>query len=169
MPGSERRWLRDSLRAFLLPAFERLGFQVVPLSKEDASSRAISSAFPFGSLRRQSEHGLEIVEIQLDKRQRPTFRINMGIAPPEGVEHPIAGHISQGDLDVHSLRQSFELYQIAFIRRWFSARSYFGRAPSESDYEELAKRVVGLIPEVEATLREGTKRGRHVRSVVRWR
>jgi hypothetical protein len=135
----------------------------VPLSGEDARSPEIKSAFPFGRLRRPAPSGLEIVEIQLEKRGAHAFRLNFGIAPAGGIEH-VAGHVAQEDIWVHYLDRSYAAYQWPAFRRWFSVWHWPGAAVSEADYEKLVDSVVKLIPEVERALRDG-ELGPHIKRI----
>lgn len=158
-----KSWLRASLQTFLLPEFVQRGFTVVPLNEDDARSRELRSTFPFGRLRRQGQKGLEVVELQLDKHGSAAFRLNIGIAPPGGVDH-VAGHIPQEDVWVHYLERYFEMYRFPLIRRWFSVWRLPGSSPNRAAYDSLAKSIVDLIPEIEVALRDGIP-GKHMRLV----
>jgi hypothetical protein len=48
---------------------------------------------------------------------------------------------------------------------WFSLPLWWFRSPTQTDYDKLALRVVDLLPEVDAALREG-KLGPHMRRMV---
>jgi hypothetical protein len=100
--SKERTWLIESLETLFVPELERRGFRKVLLTPEEARSE-IRVGFRFGRLRREGPDGLEVVEIQLDKRRAPVFRINLGVAPPGGIEHPVTGHVAQdGILSAHT-------------------------------------------------------------------
>jgi len=162
----ETKWLREAIGVLLVPELEKRGFRAVPLKPDERRSE-VAIAFPFGRMRRPGPGGLEIVEIQLDKRGAPAFRLNLGIAPPEGVHHPL-GFVPQEDVWVHYLDQSYELYDRSLLgrRKWFSLPWWRGKAIERQEVERLVQRVVALIPEVEALFREG-KRGPHIREVRR--
>lgn len=164
MPSKERQWLIKSINAMLLPSLRQHGFEVVPLSDEDARSSDIRTAFPFGRLRRMSQRGFDLVEIQLDKRGGAEFRLNVGIAPPDGIEHFISGHVAQEDIWVGYLDQSYEVYKCPRLWMWFRVFHWPGRAVTKSNFDELVASVVELIPEVELALRDG-KCGPHVRQI----
>jgi hypothetical protein len=161
MADNARRWLTDSIRTLLIPEFEKRGFVTVPLTAKEARSE-FRTAFPFGRFRRPSPSGFEMVEIQLDKHAKPAFRLNLGIAPTGGIEH-VVGHVNQEDLWVHHLPQYYEVEQSPRLQKWFSVRRWFG-SPQASDYEELVRGVVEILPEIEQALRDG-KLGPHVRRV----
>lgn len=164
MANKSRSWLIDSLRKHLVPAFEELGFEVVPLTEEEAASGEFQRAFPLGRLQRSSSRGLDLVEVQLDKYD-PAFRLNFGIAPEGGIDHPM-GHVAQHDVRVGYLSQSFEAYSRPLFRRWFRL-SRFGPSKTKVDYENLVADNLGIVREVEDALRGG-KLGRHVRVVEMW-
>jgi hypothetical protein len=163
--GESRRWLIDGLRRHLIPAFEKVGFEVVPLMGDEASSREFRTAFPYGRLQRASQAGIEMVEIQLDKHGDAAFRINAGVAPAGGIHHPLVGHIEQEKLRVHDLSRHFEAYGWPLLRRWFSVRrAWFGSSPTKVDYENLVAGNLGLVQEVEDVFRHG-RLGPHIRKV----
>lgn len=155
MANNARRWLTKAIRSLLIPEFERRGFVVVPLDADDAQSREIRAAFPFGHLRRSSPSGYDLVEIQLGKYGAAEMRLNVGVAPVEGIEHALTGHIEQEDVRVGYLDRSFELYRYPRFRRWFSVRRWPWQDISEQHYIELVRYVVTLIPEVEDALKVG--------------
>jgi hypothetical protein len=105
---------------------------------------------------------VEIVEIQLDKRGKAALRMNIGIAPPEGISH-VGGRIAQEDVWVHYLDRYYVAYQSPLLRKWFSPkRWWFSSKPTKRDYEALASRIVGIVPEIEQVLRDG-RAGPHIR------
>jgi hypothetical protein len=148
-----RQWLISSLQIMLVPEFVRRGFAVVALDGEDARSRDVRAAFPFGRLHRSGVRGLEMVEIQLDKHGNPAFRLNIGVSPLGGIEHA-SGHIAQEDMWVHYLGWYFEMYRSPRLRRWFSVLNLPWAPATERDYQTLVQSVVDMVPEVEKTLRE---------------
>lgn len=173
MKPPQRKWLIASLEAILLPELERRGFQRAPLAGEDARGE-MAIGFPFGRMRRETAAGLELVEIQLDKRRLPAFRLNLGIAPEGGIQHPLTGHVPQDEIWVHYLPRYWEVYAsrwtshgLPFTRRWFAARRWPGAVPARADYDALVQRVVMLLPHVERALREQAP-GPHVREVDAW-
>lgn len=135
---------------------------MVPLTPEESRSE-LRTAFPFGRLRREGTEGLEMVEIQLEKYGRPAFRLVFGVAPPSGISTAL-GHVAQQDIWAPYLDEYYVLYRRPLLRKWFSVWHWPGRSVNESDYDELVKSVVELIPEVEQALKNG-KRGPHVRQV----
>ena len=118
--------------------------------------------FPFGRLRRSGSQGLEIVEIQLAKYHRPAFRLNLGIAPPGGITHPVGGQVAQDEVWVHYLDHSYELLECPWLWKWFSVWRFPGKAATRAECEKLVDKVVKLVPEIEALFAEG-KQGPHMR------
>ena len=96
--------------------------------------------------------------------QRAAFRINAGVAPKQGMM-TVTGHWPAEGVCVHWLNEFFEMYASSRWRSWFSLWFWRFRIPVQSDYDKLALRVAGFLPEVELALREG-KLGLHVRRVV---
>jgi hypothetical protein len=165
MPGNARHWLVERIERLLIPELERLGYIRVPLTAEERRSE-IATAFPFGRLRRPGPQGSEIIEIQLDKHGRASFRLNLGIAPQEGIVDPYAGHIPPEDIWVHYLPSSYELLQSQVLWRWFSVSRWPWTRATSADYEKLVQEVVRLIPEIETLFRD-RKPGAHMRYVNR--
>lgn len=161
MVSQQRRWLIDSIESLLLPELERHGFRRVPLTPIEARGE-IRFAFPFGRLRREGPGGFELVEIQLDKYGAADFRLNLGVAPPGGIEHEVTGRVPQEDIRVHYLDHSYEMSEAGWRKKWFSVRPLPWSEPSKSDYDELVRKVVGWLPEIEALFGEG-KVGEHIR------
>ena len=156
---SVRGNLIQLLRNRLLPAFEQNGFEVIALHADEQKSREVQNAYPLGRLRRKKNDGsYELVEIQLEKRGAPKFRINFGTV--EGIDHPVK-HVDQDEAAVHYLSFYAELYSFPFFRKWFSASS---TTKTSAQLEELVGRVIGLIPEIEMWFETG-KVGTHVRQV----
>jgi hypothetical protein len=153
------------IERLLIPELERRGYAAVPLTPEEKRS-GIAAAFPFGRLRRRGDQGLEIVEIQLDKHGRASFRLNVGIAPHDGVVDAHAGRIPQEDVWVHYLPGSYELLQCPRLWKWFSVWRWPWRRFTSAHYDKLVGDAVRLIPEIEGLFREG-KPGLHMRYVDR--
>ncbi len=163
MTEKVRHALRRVVQLRIVPALEQRGFRTIPLTGGDARSREIRSAFPFGRLRREGIQGFQIVEIQLDKRGRPAFRLNLGVVPQEGIVHA-SGRIPAEDVWVQYLEQYFQVYRRPFFRHWFDARRWLGSAPTEADIEATVDEAVTLMPEIEEVFVSGTC-GPHVRCV----
>ncbi|MBL8350367.1 MAG: hypothetical protein JNL87_08615 [Burkholderiaceae bacterium] len=153
MTQPERKWLAKALQDLLLPKLEGAGFTRLPLSGPDASSAEIRAAFPFGRLRRARGDGFDQVEIQLDKRGSPAFRLNMGVIPRQGIAHPVA-HVEPEQAWVQYLPRYCELYQRAWTRTWFKLSRWPGASPSEADYRALVERAAALLPEIESAFDE---------------
>jgi hypothetical protein len=99
---------------------------------------------------------LDLLEIQYDKRHRPKFAVECGVAPSDGIDY-CGYHYSQTSSSVHITnrvrlhpnrlcplwRFGFPLIKVPLIRN-----------PSAQD---IANQVVRLFPQVEEWLRNGVK------------
>jgi len=149
-----------------LPEFQRRGFEIVslPQPRRGPVDRQFVVSFPFGRLRRASDRGFELVEVQLAPRGRAAFRLNFGVIPEVGVATP-NGQVTVEDAMVGWwLDEYYGLYSCPRFRTWFSVPHWPFRKVTESDYEALIEHLIELMPEVERALRE-RKRGPHVRRV----
>lgn len=168
MSNQPRQWLVASLERHLIPAFCERGFEVEPLTADQAKSREFRTAFPFGDLRRPTVDGIDVVEVQLDKGGAAAFRLNFGIAPKGGLNHPSFGFVAEADLNVQSLPVYYEALSCPALWQWFKVRRpLFGRSVSGVDVDRLVIARLDLVDEVEGVLRGG-KRGRHIRVVEGW-
>jgi len=167
MPKGSRQMLRVALTSHLLPALSQRGFELAPWTGEDSKDRELRSSFPWGRHRRAHPGGgLELVEVQLDKRDA-AFRLNLGIVPAEGLVR--AGvQIPRDEVWVHYLDVYYTLYRWPRFRKWFSlwliARQSGGTEAGQADYDALVARVVELLPEVDLLFSQNT-RGSHMRKV----
>ena len=168
MANQPRQWLVQGLERHLLPALRERGFEVEPLTADQAKSREFRAAFPFGGLRRPTADGIDLVEVQLDKRCAAAFRLNFGIAPKGGLNHPSFGFLAEADVNVQSLPVYYEALSYPVLWRWFRVRRpWFGPSASKIEVERLVASRLDLVDEVEGVLR-GRKRGRHIRVVESW-
>ena len=136
------------------------GFEVIPLFSDEKKSREMQFSFPLGRLRRIKDDGsFELIEIQLEKYGAAKFRINFGVIPPEGINHPVK-HVKQQDADIGFLPYSGELYRCPFFMLWFSISNRFSSKSPEIKINELVDKVIGYIPEVEEWFKTG-KIGRY--------
>jgi hypothetical protein len=160
--STTRTLLIRALQERLIPVFMGLGFNQLPLSPEDQGSREVSFSFPLGRLRRIKNDGsFELLEIQLDKHGAAKFRLNFGVVPVQGIDHPVK-HVDQSEASVQYLKYYCELCSWPLFMKWFSVPS----TSSESKVWRLVDRVAGFIPEVEAWFKTD-KAGPHVRRVGR--
>jgi len=162
----ERRdWLIQSLRTYLLPALINRGFEVVPPETRGPVDREFLLIFPsWGRMIRARESRVDLFEIQLAPYRRAAFRINAGVAPEEGIT-TLTGHWPAEDVLVHWLNEFLEMYACPRWRIWFSGRRLLYRSSTQGDYDKLAIKVAGLVPELDLALREG-KLGPHMRRVM---
>lgn len=169
-----KKLLVESVRTHLVPALIRQGFAFAPqpLDRGPVERKAFGIS-PFGQLRRDRPGvGADLVEIQFTTYQRAAFRINACAVPNEGMitgeGHKTAGEcIALGVKDLHTharpwLRPALRALRLEPLGEWFSVWHWPLRAPTEADYDKLALKAVGILPELESALREG-KLGPHVR------
>lgn len=161
MTGSGSKFLLLT-KELIVPEFERRGFTVVPLSGDDARSPEIKASFPFGRLRRQHATGFDLVEIQMNRHDTESLRVNFCVVPPGGIDHA-AGHVDAENVWVHYMDHYCTLYRRPRLRSWFSTRRLFFRADQERLISTV-KEVVGVIPEIDDFFSTG-KIGPHVRRV----
>lgn len=159
-----RNLLTQGIRAHLVPALLRQGFETVPRMRHGPTDRESELSFPLEQLIRAREAGVDLIEIQFAPYRRAAFRINAGVAPKEGMM-TVTGLWPAEEVCVHWLNEFFEMYASPRWRSWFSLWFWRLRTPVQSDYDRLALRVAGFLPEVELALSEG-KLGPHMRRIV---
>jgi hypothetical protein len=158
-----RDLLIESVRAHILPVFVQQGFTAVPRTvPRGPVERKYVDIFPFGEMRRaRSDGGVDLVEVQFKTYQRAAFRINATAVPKEGMM-TAGGHRTAEKIHAGGLHDHFEMYSSPRWWNWFSLWFWWFRSPVKGDYESLALRVAGFLPEIELALREG-KLGPHMR------
>lgn len=166
--------LVESVRTHILPVFVQQGFAVAPRRvPRGPVDRKSVDIFPLGEMRRaRPDGGVDLVEIQFKTYQRAAFRINATAAPKEGMM-TVGGHRTAEELHAGGLHDHFETHARPWLRptlralrleplgEWFSVCHWPLRSP-KADYDKLAMRVAGILPELELALREG-KLGPHIR------
>ena len=161
--SSERQWLREALQEIMLPKLTQLGFAVLPLSGEDAKSREVRAAFPFGRFRREGRQGFEQIEIQLHTPPRAQFRLNVGVVPRDGVRNKL------GSFEVDQVWVSYlpEHAECPSLHRWFSVRRWPWQRETADDYRQLVTRVAEMTVDIELFFKE--QKSRNLRRVrVSW-
>jgi hypothetical protein len=139
----------------MLPALIERRFVVAPLVLDEPYDRELLVQQPLGRLLRPRADGVDHVQIELAPYTRPAFRLSAGVAPKEGVVGAF-GPVAAEDVCPSWLKEFFEMTPGARVTTYFSVRRWpWQPAPIEPDYEQLVLRVVGLLPELEAALREG--------------
>jgi hypothetical protein len=159
-----REWLIQSLRAHVLPVLIRRGFELAPLITRGPIDRELVRSLPLGRLRRSGEKGVDLIQIELPRYHRAAFRIAAGVAPKEGLMTH-TGHWDAEDLYVGWLNEFYGMYALPRWRVSFFVWHWRNQSPTQGDYERLAQRVAGFVPELELALREGTS-GPHMRRFV---
>jgi len=169
--------LVESVRTHLVPAFVRQGFAFAPRQVDPgAVERKAVGISPFGQLQRARPDGkTDLVEIQFMTYQRAAFRINACAVPKEGMM-TLSGHrtaeecIALGVKDLYSharpwLRPPLRALRLEPLGEWFSVWHWPFRALTKGDYDKLAMKAVGILPELESALRAG-ELGPHMRRLV---
>jgi hypothetical protein len=179
---SRKDLLVESVRTHLLPLFLQQGFAVVPrrVPRGPADRKSVD-IFPLGEMRRaRPDGGVDLVETQFMTYQRAAFRINATAVPKEGMM-TVGGHRTAEELHAGGLHDHFETHARPWLRlglgalgleslgawlgAWFSVWHWPLRSPTQADYDKLAMRVAGILPEIELALREG-KLGPHMRKIA---
>jgi hypothetical protein len=160
-----RHLLIKSLRAHLLPVLIKQGFEVAPLVHSGPVDREFTLTLPLGRLRRYREAVVDLVEIQFKTYRRPAFRINAGVAPKDGLMTYTGHRAGVEELDASGLPDHFEMYACPRWWIWFSLWLWRFRSPVQAQYDRLALRVAGFVPELELVLREG-RLGPHMRRIM---
>jgi hypothetical protein len=164
-----RKFLLESVRTHILPVLIERGFVLAPKTYEGPVDREFVQAFPLGFLRRARPDGrVDLVEIQFASYGGAAFRINACGVPKDGMM-TLGGHRTAEKLDAGGLHDHFEMYASprlwAWGWGWFSLRFWLFRKPVQAEYDELALRVAGFLPEIDLALRED-RLGPHMRRVV---
>jgi hypothetical protein len=159
-----RDLLVESLRTHLLPVFIQQGFAFAVRAHKVPSDRKSVGTFPFEPLRRASpDGGVDQVEIELRTYGRAAFRINACAVPKDGMT-TLGGHRTAEECLVHGIHD-LEMYAYPRWFKFFSLWLYYLRSPKQADYNKLALRVVGFVPELELALRED-RLGPHMRRLA---
>jgi len=156
--------LLQSVQSHIVPVFFQQGFSVVPRVQSGPTDRESAGTVPFELRRARPDGGIDLVEIQFMTYQRAAFRINACPVPREGMM-TLGGHRNPEQLHAGGLHDHFEMYASPRWRSWFSLWFWRFRMPVKSDYDKLALRVAGFLPEVELALREA-KLGPHMRRIT---
>lgn len=162
MAGRPVQWLRQEIRASLVPAIRAHGFDL--RAPENVGGRDWQSRkfLPFGVLERRTDGGVELIEIQLRQWRLDQFRINFGIVPCQGIRGLGGEPIPESKVSLGWLSSSFELRPR--WRGWFSVVRYPFRKVDQGTYAALVTGVVEMLPEVFEALASG-RCGPHVRRI----
>jgi len=107
---------------------------------------------------------VDLIEVNFAKYRRAAFRILAGVAPKEGLM-TLTGHWAAEDVYVGWLNEYFVMYASPRWRVSFTLWHWPHQSPIQDDYDKLAKRVAGFVPELELALRE-RRTGPHMRRFV---
>ena len=159
--------LRNGIRSQLLPALAKRGFEMIPTTGAEAAGREFHLYFPCGRHRRIGANGrFELVEIQLNKSSA-SFRLNVGLVPA-GEFLSYWGSVARADAWTHHVNVHYAIYRWPRFGKWFSLWAQRWRDPRkpavQDDYDELARRVAELLPEVDRYFTDGVA-GKHFRKI----
>lgn len=157
---SARSLLKEELQQKFLPILAMNSWQERK-RPEKYNSPELKRTDPFGAILRPDSDGIDIVDIQFDKRGRAKFRITIGTLPVKGLPSvidssmvPVEGLFAQNATNAHVLRPFTVIFD------WFGFWPW-----QKKDELEAAKVVTSLISrwdEAERFLRDG-KKGRHLK------
>jgi hypothetical protein len=157
--------LVESVRKYVLPAFAKMGFEVVPRIQGSSNvDRKSEGIFPLGSLRRaRIDGGADLVEVQFMTYGRAAFRINACAVPKQGIR-TLAGQRTADQIEAGGLHDHFEMYEYPRVWKWFALWLWRFRQPNQAAYDNLAVRVAGFVSEIERAITEG-QLGPHMRRI----
>jgi hypothetical protein len=158
-PLGMRDHLINEVRVRLCKKFMECGFSFFPLIPQERS-RELRVAFPLGRLKRMQSDHLDLVEFQFDKHGKPSFVVNFGRSPNEGVSLPWGVHLNQDELDVAALPEAYRLYSSSCYARWF--QSGFFSPTGKRSIVRIVDQAVFLSDEILMWFENQTI-GRHMR------
>jgi len=151
MSSDKRTLLLRVLQERLVSVILQHGFDQVPLREVDQPSQEMRDSSPFGYFRRAKSANLELLEIQLDKRDRPRFILNLGVIPPAGVD--VAwGHFAQDDAPITAAQDAYRLHpkqHPGALASWFTVPIIGLPLDLTARTERTVDAAVALLPEVE--------------------
>ena len=160
----KREWLLQSLRAHVIPALVQQGFTSVVEILHGPIDREYKMTFPFDPFIRRRGDSIDFVEIQLAPYRADYFRMNAGVSSSQalGIKN---GH-SVFDSTNAQWSRRFEMLARPKLWwfcswSWFTARTW-PRQPAPADYDRLATRVAGYLPELQLAF-EQDHLGPHLR------
>ena len=162
MSNLHNKWLHKNIENILIPALQDMGFEWKKQGTAKEVGREIVLGWPFGSMRRRNKDLMDIVEIQLKKRDRSFFALRVGSCALDGARDYLQGkHYEAADINVGYLEESWTMCSCPRFQSYFGFRFKSFRKITEADYERLIRRVVTYLPEIEEVLASG-KVGRHM-------
>lgn len=153
---THRRWVRENVKKWLIPEFERLGFAATPVASE------FKRDYPFGTLRRSRDGLVDVIKIDFfHPRGEASFRIFLASLPAGSWTY--GGKVFRNEeVPIGWLPES---YRMPRGFGWFRVKRWpWSPPPAQEDYERLVKWVATMVPEAELVLTSG-KTGPHVRYV----
>lgn len=165
MANLHSKWLHKNIVSILIPALQDMGFEWKKQGTAKEVGREIVLGLPFGDMRRRRGDVVDIVQINLRKRDRSFFVISAGSCPLEGAREYLRGmHVPLNEMKVDYLEKSWTLKPNPRSFRFFGFRLKWLRNLSEADYERLVRRVASYVPEIQDALVIG-KAGPHMHFV----
>lgn len=158
MTNLHNKWLHKAIVEILIPVLQDRGFAWHKQRPAREVGREIVLGLPFGSMRRTNTNSVDIVEISLKKGDRSYFVLHAGSVPLKGARSWLTGrHYDADKIEICALEESWTMVN---CKRLY-ALSYFGfrfkslRTLSQEDYQDLIRRVVSYLPEIDDALRDG--------------
>ncbi len=157
--GHLRSILEEDVRTRLTNVFTKKGFLVVPLPPGESNSE-LKMAFPLGRFKKLRGDDLDIIEFQFDKHGRPSFVINCGTVPRNGVSLPWGGYLDRDEADVSSLLGAYRLFNSPLHSGWFAPT--WLSTKSDQTVRRLVDKAIRLSGEVNHWFESGTV-GKHMK------
>ncbi len=162
MANPHNKWLHKNVVNILIPALQDMGFEWKKQGTAKEVGREIVLRSPFGDMRRRRGDVVDIVQINLRKRDRSFFLIRAGSCPETGSRAYLTGqHYAVDEIAVEWLERVWALLSNPRSFRYFGFRFKWLRNLTEADYERLVRRVVSYLPEIDDALLSG-KAGPHM-------
>lgn len=159
----KRKWMVKALREHLVPEFTKLGFEHIPVGKDEP--REFRSRNQLGYLQRRAKAGIERVEIAMSEAPRSSFSVSFGTNAYEGMTF----HGVFRSAEELGVAEAPVLYSICYRPKNLFSEIWWvfywpWQTPVYEDYVKLAQRVATHVNEVEDLFRNGIV-GPHIRGI----
>lgn len=156
---SSRSFLIKEAEKCLVQAFIEKGFNVESHSTEKDKS-FLKWILPLGTLRRERNGDMDVVEIQFDKYGSAKFVINFGTIPKEGVTTILGDHAECDVAGASDALESYRLYSSSWRPRWFGLGLFSPK--NEKPIISLIDKAIILSGEINNWFEQG-RVGKHMR------
>lgn len=158
----KKKALIKALDANLIRYFHLMGFSQIDLSAEDRKS-GLSSRMPFGTLKKDIEKGVALVEVLFLDKDVPKFFIDVAVAPKCSIVLPNGQILAAEEIHTSALPTRYRLSSSRICKRSFGIGLFFSDVESAS--EMLATKATLLSEELVDWFNSG-KVGRHMHKLV---